>query len=296
LLIAMLSLSLCVKVTPSVTPTSSNRVQSGQVNATEKISDNKTPANYAEASQAELKEFKEKVRFWRRVNRDRKAPKAFSNNTHHKKDHKEAERKVTTEQSLAQGCIQVFDDCAYGGASKVFCMSDSDNGRVSDLGTWRNSIASIKVGPDTKVLLYEGIMYSFYTGFEIEIYENTYCLWTDTRYNYHEMNDNAASLIIMPPCYVKFYRDCGYNAGGSPNGVSERYSGGMTYFPFNIGYGMDEDVASFRVGKRTEIQLFTGQDWTGDASTWIPGSFCLWTDPALQWINDRARSFKLRCW
>jgi hypothetical protein len=93
-------------------------------------------------------------------------------------------------QILQKHCVELFSFCDYQGASKTLCHDDEN---FVQLG-FNDETASILLGPDTKIILYEHINYE---GRAIVVDSNQPCLATSTHPDLRFIDLKASSLRIL---------------------------------------------------------------------------------------------------
>lgn len=176
----------------------------------------------------------------------------------------------------------LYRDCNYAGVTAPLPVGNYTASALQRLGIAGNNLSSLRVRRGYEVVLFDG---DNFTGPSITINATNACLVAQG------WNDRASSLRVQPaaPTPVRrvatFYRDCDFGGLGVPLEV-----GSYTTRQLEDRYIRNNDVSSIKVADGFEVEIFDGDNFTGESRV-ITGLYdCL---VPFSW-NDRISSLKVR--
>lgn len=176
----------------------------------------------------------------------------------------------------------LYRDCNYAGVTAPLPVGNYTASALQRLGIASNNLSSLRVRRGYEVVLFDG---DNFTGPSITIKANNACLVAQG------WDNRASSLRVQPAApaparrVATFYRDCDLGGLGVPLEV-----GNYTTRQLEDRYIRNNDVSSINVEDGYEVEIFDGDNFTGESRV-ITGLYdCL---VPFNW-NDRISSLKVR--
>jgi len=171
----------------------------------------------------------------------------------------------------SSGCIMVFKEQGFNGASQQFCVDQSDLGHVSG---WNDSINSLIIGPNMYVIVYKD-----------ENFSNNYQTIssnTSVQTFYGTALQNAISSFAFYPnqYYALLYTNCNYG------GYMALISSNVANLGSTFGSGFANSISSIKVGTNTGVVLYQNSNYSGSSYATNSNVSCLTSAN----FNDKANS------
>jgi len=179
--------------------------------------------------------------------------------------------------TVPQGCVLLYKDCNYSGEKKLVCVNQGQASDFSQISGWNDNLSSIKLGKNTKVVVYE---HAGCQGQAYPLSNDNSCM--------SDFNDKASSVAIIsnePPANcIWVFTDCCYM------GDYREICGDVNDLR-NI--GMNDNISAMRLGSNVySVYIYSDVYYSGNFNEY--GNAECFKNHNDGMFNDVLSSLKLR--